>query len=385
MEQLGIVYLNTPAGRELSVVPIERPDVSVIVPIYNAEKYLSDTLKSLTAQTLDTLEIILVDDNSTDSSPIICKKFADVDKRIRIFTNTTQMGVSASRNLGLRHARGAYFAFVDSDDIVHEEMYMRLFKTAVAADADIVISNLRVVHDGGSRQVVTYNRHPKNVQLGRHYLMTNVIAPLVGIKIDPSLFVGNSACDKLFRASNARNGGITFDEGRLRFEDRLFVVEFLATAKSVTFVDEAFYSYIRRPKSLQTRYNPGELDAVISNQLRYRELFEKDFDFDSPMAVQYRVSAITDVIFSTLSHSRGHSEANKRTTEVLCNPHVVEWYSKLQPPGATPFYRVVRRCINSNHYTLAHLLFQAKFLPVRLKLLARRLAVRTGMMPQSVA
>lgn len=121
--------------------------ISVIVPVYNVQNYIAACLDSLIGQTYDALEIILVDDGSVDDSPLICKKYAETDNRVKYISQKNQ-GVSAARNTGLEAATGSYITFVDSDDYVAADYFERLHSDIVAYNADIVCCNLVEVRQG---------------------------------------------------------------------------------------------------------------------------------------------------------------------------------------------------------------------------------------------
>ena len=110
--------------------------VSIIVPIYNKEKYLEKCLDSILGQTYRDLEIILVDDGSTDNSLAICQRYAEKDPRIKIY-HKPNGGVSSARNLGLEKSTGKYISFVDPDDFIHSEFIERLEMMLVQSDAEI--------------------------------------------------------------------------------------------------------------------------------------------------------------------------------------------------------------------------------------------------------
>ena len=113
------------------------PKISVIVPIYNSEKFLNKCLDSIVNQTLREIEIILINDGSVDSSYQICERYAEYDKRI-ILINQENKGVSSARNAGIEKASGEYLGFVDSDDYIEAEMYSKLYNSAKRYDADLV-------------------------------------------------------------------------------------------------------------------------------------------------------------------------------------------------------------------------------------------------------
>ena len=122
--------------------------ISVIVPVYNVEKYLRQCLDSVLAQTYRELEIILVDDGSTDGSGAICDEYATRDSRIKV-VHQQNGGLSSARNAGLDLATGEYVAFVDSDDYIHETMLELLYQALVENNADTVICNFERVDEKG--------------------------------------------------------------------------------------------------------------------------------------------------------------------------------------------------------------------------------------------
>ena len=121
--------------------------VSIIVPIYNKEKYLEKCLDSILGQTYRDLEIILVDDGSTDNSLAICQRYAEKDPRIKIY-HKPNGGVSSARNLGLEKSTGKYISFVDPDDFIHSEFIERLEMMLVQSDAEIAYCKMLDVWEG---------------------------------------------------------------------------------------------------------------------------------------------------------------------------------------------------------------------------------------------
>ena len=117
------------------------PKISVVIPIYNAEEYLEECLESVVGQTLRDIEIICINDGSTDNSAKICEKYAKKDKRI-IFVSTENKGPGAARNTGLGFAKGEFIGFVDSDDWIDLDFYEKLYTAAVETDADIATGGI---------------------------------------------------------------------------------------------------------------------------------------------------------------------------------------------------------------------------------------------------
>lgn len=120
--------------------------VSVIIPVYNVEEYLKECLDSVINQTLKEIEIICIDDCSTDSSYSILEEYAKKDSRIVLIKNKENMGVGYNRNIGIKEAKGEYIGFIDSDDYISEDYYENLYNTAKKYNSDVV-NTLNVSND----------------------------------------------------------------------------------------------------------------------------------------------------------------------------------------------------------------------------------------------
>lgn len=189
------------------------PKISIVVPIYNAEKYLKKCIKSLINQTLKDIEIILINDGSTDSSESIIKKFED--KRIKYYKNPNQ-GIGKTRNFGIEKATGKYIMFIDSDDYISENMCKKMYLRSEKDDLDITICDFYKDIEGKLEPVyipdfsnTTLDDNPK--------LLLNVnLAPW----------------NKLYKLELIRSNKIKFEEN-LKYEDAPFVIECLSKAKQI--------------------------------------------------------------------------------------------------------------------------------------------------------
>ncbi len=130
------------------------PEVTIIVPVYNTEKYLSRCIRSILAQTLINIEVILVNDDSTDSSLSICTEYAKQDSRIKVISQK-HSGVSAARNLGISQATGIYIGFTDSDDYIAPQMYETLYLNAIKNDCELAGCRRQKVFETGEREIST--------------------------------------------------------------------------------------------------------------------------------------------------------------------------------------------------------------------------------------
>ena len=125
-------------------------EISVIIPIYNVEKYLEKCIDSVLAQTYRNIEIILVDDGSTDKCADICDSYLKKDSRVKVI-HKVNGGLSSARNAGLDIAEGDFISFVDSDDFIEKEMLEKLYEALMEADADMAVCNFRWIDTNGAR------------------------------------------------------------------------------------------------------------------------------------------------------------------------------------------------------------------------------------------
>ena len=132
--------------------------VSIVVPIYNAEKFLTTTVDSIIAQTYKNIEIILVNDGSTDGSLALCQTFLEKDKRIKV-VDKQNGGVSSARNCGIHTASGEFIMFVDSDDLIEKDACEKLVKNAIATKSDIVFCNYYVKVVEKNKEKVVFKNH----------------------------------------------------------------------------------------------------------------------------------------------------------------------------------------------------------------------------------
>lgn len=214
------------------------PLISVIVPVYNTGAYLDKCVQSIMDQTYKNLEIILVDDGSTDGSPEKCDAYARMDQRIRVI-HKENGGQSSARNVGLDICRGDYISFVDSDDWIESEMYLILLGQLMKYDASLAISGRYDAYEGFEKKTV-------GKRLGENGLFD-------AYSILPRMIMGQlsdfSVCDKLHRKDLWND--IRFPEGEL-YEDLAVMYKVVIYAQNVVLCDEPLYVYHHRKDSTLT-------------------------------------------------------------------------------------------------------------------------------------
>jgi glycosyltransferase involved in cell wall biosynthesis len=251
---------------------VNKPRVSIIVPIYNKASFLKKSINSILQQTEKNIEIILVDDGSTDNSPEICKEFAERDSRI-LYKRKENEGLTATRNYGRKFATGDYIAFVDPDDFIEANAYEQMLKCS--NNADIVLSGL--INEFGKKKIT--QTMPQN--LSNFYENADIrkfILPLFlvygkGIGENIQLMQFGIA---LFKKEFLNEENITGNEKITYSEDWLFSLEALLKAKSVAIEHNAYYHYVHNTQGLTENYSPKlVLDYIeVLHGLDKMDIFE---------------------------------------------------------------------------------------------------------------
>lgn len=206
--------------------------ISVIVSVYNTEKYISTCLNSLLNQTYSNLEFIIIDDGSQDNSWNILKEYELKDKRVVLFQNKKNCGLAYSRNLGVKKASGEYFSFIDSDDYIDLNYYEKLMQNVYEYHADIVVCDIHSVYENTG----TILKNPGCVGDTKNlfsFIHTGLSA---------------SACNKLIHRSLFEHN--FFPEGKIN-EDLPVIIPCMVRARCITYQPETHYYYIQRDSSIQ--------------------------------------------------------------------------------------------------------------------------------------
>lgn len=248
--------------------------VSIIVPTYNVEMYVRQCFNSLLHQTLDDIEIILVDDGSTDSSGSICDEYAKIDSRVKVIHQTNR-GLGLSRNSGLRIAGGEYVGFVDSDDCVSINMFKTLYENVREYDADISYCTYKKFTDD-SEIIDNEIVNSKEIKLWAeknaiHQYMLDRIGLPPSSKED-NLY-GASVCCGIFRRSLLNELKVSFiSERQFIAEDMIFDIDVIPNCKKIVHCDIPLYYYRYNPLSLTTVYKPNRFEENVK---LYHEMYRR--------------------------------------------------------------------------------------------------------------
>lgn len=245
--------------------------VSIIMPVYNVSEKLNKSLNSLINQTYSNIEILLINDGSTDNSGEVCDKYAQNDNRIKV-VHKKNGGVSSARNIGLEIATGKYIMFVDSDDYTDEKSCEVMVKAIEKYDVDMVVSSYNTVYNG---------------KVMKHICPEKVYNSVESMKDDFRLIYLdcflNSPWNKLFKKEHITKD---FDENMRYFEDYYFVLDYMDNIRNLVTIDTPLYYYIEDTgNSLTKVFREDTFDVFPKIYLRQKEFCHKYFgnEFDNEL------------------------------------------------------------------------------------------------------
>ena len=260
--------------------------ISIIIPVYNVSKYLPNCLDSIINQTYQNIEIIIINDGSTDNSLDICNEYKKKDKRI-IVLEQKNCGLSETRNRGIRNAKGKYIGFIDSDDVISPYMFEYLYKALIENDSDISICSCDYFYE--------------NPNFDDEYKVINMnsIDGLKELMIDRK--ITNHAVDKLYRKELFND--IKFPIGK-KFEDICIMYKLFSKCNNISFVDCKLYGYYQRVGSITGQYNiDSTIDFINAINNRYEDILKSNINL-SPYLELNRVNSILRYFLDIVKYER---------------------------------------------------------------------------------
>lgn len=233
--------------------------ISIIVPVYNVEQYLDRCMESLLQQTYHRLEIILVDDGSTDSSAAKCDEYAERDSRVKVI-HKCNGGLSDARNAGLELVTGEYIGYVDSDDWIEPEMYARMYHACIGHDAQLAVCRYFSEYSTKSAS----GADPVPAQSGKVVPLSREELLKIYIRDDDAYVIYNSVWSKLFRRDLVK--GMVFPKGR-NSEDIMYTTRAFCKAERAVYLDQCFYHYVL------------DREGSIMNAARGERMFRDELPF----------------------------------------------------------------------------------------------------------
>lgn len=249
--------------------------VSVIIPVYNTEKYLESCIESILNQTYQNLEIIIVDDGSIDGSPVICDSYEKKDSRIKVIHKENE-GLGYTRNCGLKHATGEYVSFLDSDDILDVNTYEYCIREMKKHQADASFFGRKTFTESGEYTINT-NIPKKLIYVGKEVIEEFAKHYIGWFQYEQTTpYIKESSCCALYRRDIIENNHLQFpSERECLSEDAFFNMDICRNAECVMIIPKDFYHYRYNPNSLTTKYDAERYKRVVGYYHKLLEYIEK--------------------------------------------------------------------------------------------------------------
>ena len=323
-----------------------RPFISVIIPIYNSEKYLDKCIESIRDQSLKNIEIILINDGSSDDSLRILRQYEKIDERV-IVIDQKNSGPSSARNKGIDIAKGEYISFIDSDDWVDETMFEEMYDSAKENNSDVVICDMKLVNKNEEIYITGLNYPIRNLS---ERVMKEIIFREL---LSNSQF--NSMANKIFRTSIIKENNIRLDKDIYYAEDWLFNVEFFRRSKKISYINKAFYYYRRGHESSSSSYNDDTFEKVGLWIYRMRKEYANEFGLDDRLASDDLYNVLIHCIINEFKRSDiSFIEKLSKVDNLISRSEVVEVVYKINKNELSVKYRYLLYCIK---YKLKLMLF----------------------------
>lgn len=333
------------------------PKISVIVPVYNAERFLGNCVDSVEAQDFQDWELLLIDDGSKDATAALCDRRAEGDPRIRVF-HKENGGVSTARNLGLLEMRGEYLAFLDVDDSYEPDCLSTLMGLLEKSGADsAACAHLNLMPDGSTS--------PEPVLPAGVYdaaaIREQIVYPLLGERLRQPVFNG-FIWRYLYTASIVRENGITFDGAYL--EDELFLMEYFCSAKKLAVTEKPLYRYLQNPASATHKYMPDFL-KVFGGFMERKEAVAEKYHLSEARPQWRENSGWAGLLIAVGNeYARGNRKSlreKQRAVESFCAmPRFARAVSAIQPEGMTRNKQMVAKLIQKRQFWLLSQMYRIK-------------------------
>lgn len=304
-------------------------NVSIVVPVYKTEKYLNRCVYSLLNQTLDNIEIILVNDGSPDACPQICDELSNRDERIKVI-HKKNGGLSSARNAGMSVAKGEYIGFVDSDDDVESDMYERMFSIAKQYNIDLVMSDYIRIESDEHQYLKTLNIDKGYYD--RQKIINDIFPNLImseNLEYGPLLSVWHC----LYRRKFLSNNCLVFDEKVRWSEDNIFSAIAGYNCQSFFYMKgEALYHYYNNPGTITTSYRKDSWDVYSIMNKHLHKYFDNVSEYDFQRQLKLHLLFYT-CNCTNQEISLPKKQAINGIREILNSPQLKDAFSGFKMPN----------------------------------------------------
>ena len=293
--------------------------ISVIVPIYNAEKYMHKCIESILSQTLEDIELILVNDGSSDNSGKIADEYSKLDKRVSVI-HQENCGPSVARNKGISAAKGQYIGFVDSDDYIEPTMYEELYKVASNKNVQVVMCSYIEKHLYDDSSIIV----KPNLEPNKIYNKNDIKHKIISTFGKSENYGFYSLWNKIYLREWLLESGINMDVNRDHGEDWWFNIDVLSSIESFAYVDKELYNYIHsNPNSLMFKYRENQFDLFLDGRLKMKEIMPPEY-MDYKEFNKRFIYEFSSFIIRTIKEIDDKSKRKSLINNVLNNKEVIE-------------------------------------------------------------
>ena len=334
------------------------PAISVIIPAYNAEKYIVKCLESVRKQTFQDWEVIVINDGSKDNTRALCDQCAAEDARIRVIHLRKNGGVSNARNVGLSNAQGDYIAFLDADDRYEFHCLQTMWDILKEADADTAAcGHLYLWPNGAKAAEISV---PAGVY-DEEGIRENIIYPLLGERLKMPIFNGYIV-RYLYSAEIIRNSKLSFEGAYL--EDELFVMEYFCNAKKLAATEEPLYRYFQNPSSTIHRYMPDFLD-VFSNFMERKAALVERYQLADARPLWRENSTWAGLLIAigneyAASNKKSVREKQKTVKAICKRPEMAAAIAAIAPTGMSGNKQMVANLVRKKQFFILTQLYRLK-------------------------
>ena len=332
------------------------PGISVILPVYQGERYLEKCVESVCNQTFSDWELLIVNDGSTDATAAIADSCAGKDARIRVFHRKKNGGVSEARNLGLREAKGDFIAFLDVDDRYECSALEKLW-TLTEQGADTAACGHLVLGADGAKTAAKLL--PAGVY-GRDDISEKLVTPLLARRLQLPV-LGGQVWRYLFAAKIIREGKLSF-YGTYK-EDELFTLEYLCRSEKLAVTEEPLYRYFQNPSSFRLEYRK-DLERRFDHYFTRKCAIAKKYGLEAPLWRENNLWAGLLALTENTYHkgNPAKTKEKQKVVEALCKREdFAAAISALVPEGLHPNRQMTANYIRGRHFFLLTQMFRLKY------------------------
>lgn len=298
------------------------PDISFIVPVYNAKDYLDKCISSIIEQTHNNIEVLLVDDGSDDGSDTVCDRYGEMDERVKVF-HAKNKGVSVARNTGIENSFGKWISFVDADDYLNPDFAKNMLKESEQHNADIIASNYVLERENQSVEQYFFSRCIDFACDDIYKYL--VIDSILGSNTKTNIGV---PWGKLYRREFIISNQLSFMPGLKRMQDSLFNAYAFSKAENVYFFNACLYHYRQWKNSAVHKYTPDFEKTCMDLLDEYARFFKEIGVEDSTGIINIKkIQLYYELLRVDICHKQNNSSLHNKIKRIrACSKNLPDIY-----------------------------------------------------------